>query len=425
MQFLNKIFGNIFLFLVIFSIGYQDFPLRNYIGEIGLSPIILLSPFMLIGNILNNKRDIVEYKFFLFASIPILVSSYAYMFLIFTYPDYINMDTIVKSIKLLSYFVVLYIVFRFLMRQNLQTILRYTFYITILYNIIFIFEFMNIPNAFLFLHSSNDDYWRIRLLTSEASWAGLIYIIYASISFFYLLNNKKVNGKFFFILFFVFSLIFLGMLESKGVYILYPVSFLIVILTSKMKLLKKYIIAIAVLLATIGIIPLLLESVVSDLENFTSIAVRASSFVVGIIMFFTNPFGYGLGTYHIFFLELANKYISMIGNYIDIPGINMVITLINNDVDAYTIKSGILKYFVLTGILGVIIIFNIFYYYKKILKEIDFIRGVIFLKIAFYFMIFSIIFYQDILVKYEVILLLVVIYKINKERFKYVYIHRS
>ena len=45
--------------IILFAAIYQDFPLYNYIGEIGRSPIILLTPFML-AYIFSNKNVIVS-----------------------------------------------------------------------------------------------------------------------------------------------------------------------------------------------------------------------------------------------------------------------------------------------------------------------------------------------------------------------------
>lgn len=426
---INNTFHNIILFLTIFSIGYQDFFLKKYIGEIGRSPIILLFPLFLLYNLIKQtKIDKTKSYFFFLFLIPILTSSYFYLYTIITNYSYIEFSTIIKTIKLSLYFFVILNLFIFLTNQNTLKLMKYTFYTTIIYSIIFIIEVvylkvLNNPTAFSLIHIS-DEYWRVRLLTAEASWAGLVYIIYISISIYYLKNFVKQN-RFYLYIMYLLLVSFLYFSSSKGLLILYPLVILIAILfNKKISLIYKIIIIILMIFALIIFIkPILFNLFLSDIEAFSSVAVRSSSIITSIFMIIENPFGYGFG-FHKIFMEFSFKYIDLIQQKIDIHGFNTVLSLIENNNETYTIKSGILKYIVITGLFGVFILKKIYYVYKFKLNIISNHKGFFFLETAFYFMILSIIFYLDFLIKYEIVLLLSVIYKVCKNERNKLYLHR-
>ncbi|WP_230209541.1 hypothetical protein, partial [Bacillus cereus] len=81
------------------------------------------------------------------------------------------------------------------------------------------------PSAWMWLHSSDEPYYRIRLLTVESSWTGTIYLIYSILTLYLakkLFNNFKVRLYTITIIISLLAYVFLT--GSKGFFIVFVVS---------------------------------------------------------------------------------------------------------------------------------------------------------------------------------------------------------
>lgn len=113
-----RFFSFIYLTLLLFLVTYQDFFLVNKIGEIGRSPIFLLLPFFIIGEILNikcKKINITKLQKYLFMYIIYVFCVgliYVFIYSLKGVYVYLNEDIFLKFVKGQMYFIIIFLFYR-------------------------------------------------------------------------------------------------------------------------------------------------------------------------------------------------------------------------------------------------------------------------------------------------------------------------
>lgn len=236
---LNK---QVFIYLIVlFAAIYQDFPLFNLIGEIGKSPMVLLSPLMLLYILSNRTVKLSGYAvhFMKYIVYCFLIS------LIFLAVTYIHYETfeildehiVRKTLKMSVYPIVAFIAYQFFysyLSNNFHSLknLFSAVYLVQLFLTFFItleIYYLKTPKFFLsFLHTEPGKYWRVRLLTPEESWTGTILVIFMFLPVF-LVHYLKIKGFWRWMVYLQSGYLFLSyslVSESKGFLLLVLVSVL-------------------------------------------------------------------------------------------------------------------------------------------------------------------------------------------------------
>ncbi len=313
------------LFFVLLMAVYQDFPFVNYFGEIARSPIVFLTPFLVLYLFSEKKITLTDYtkNYGTYILYLVLVSLIYTTYILFKNKSiYVyDQNILVKNIKM-----VIYPLCSLVFYQFIYTFLKRTSDLTQCFRVIlgiqwFLIVFLwfetqvyKTTEIFLpFLHANPEKYWRVRLLTVESSWSGSVVVIFTFLPIFlseYLKRKTKekflvyCTSAFFFFYYTIHS-------ESKGYLFLVLVSLLpmlIGFMYSKKTL--RYILLFS--LIPIGfflskVYTSLHQEILSQLQTSVTFGTRFTGYLTSIKTFVFNPFGIGLGPYVEIYTQQANK----------------------------------------------------------------------------------------------------------------------
>ncbi|WP_314591373.1 hypothetical protein [Paenibacillus terrigena] len=407
-----------YLGILLLLTAYQDFPLVNKIGEIGRSPIILLLPLFIfceIAMLAKYKRFMVAPKLqkYLFAFIVYLTFvTLGYILVQFMQGSYSfwSEGLLGKGFKVLIYFalILLYIRHMQLVFSKIKSykLLYASFFAAVsLLLVIMIVELVTMPNAFTFLHSGSQPYWRVRLLTSESSTTGTIIVAYSAILVYlsqYLKRVAMILSNIYVAIFFLF---YLSVTGSKG----FLIVCLLTLTVTMMKFMdfrkkRNFIVLIGVVVAMYMFITYfsagLISSFSNDIENYTSSYTRMGTIIIAIITVFHHPFGVGTGAYLMYFDDYLNDSINFMSRfYYNTFGISQINA---GELLQYTgtaknlgVKSGFFQWFMFGGI------FSLLFFYLLAKNLIVKVKSSIILFLALIFMLFSLL-VVTLEIKYEI-----------------------
>ncbi|CAM4495007.1 hypothetical protein FHS16_005301 [Paenibacillus endophyticus] len=417
----EQVFLAIYLIILLVLTVYQDFPLVNMIGEIGRTPIIMLLPlfvFCEIGLLAKHKRVMhgsmlqkYIFGFILYLSLITIV----YLLVQFLQGSYSfgSEGLMGKGIKVLIYFVLilLYIRHMQLVFSKIKSFkMLYGCFLAVVTFLvaIMILELISMPNAFTYLHSGNNPYWRVRMLTSESSTTGSIVVVYASIMVYltkYLSKFARTISVIYAASFFLFYMFITG---SKG----FMIIILLTLVVTMVKFLdfrkkKNFILLIAVVLAMYMFITNfsagLLSSFSNDIENYTSSYTRMGTIIIALITVFHNPLGVGTGAYLMYFDKYVNDSISMMSHfYYSMFGISQInageLLQYSGSDKNLGVKSGFFQWVMFGGL------FSVLFFYLMAKNLIIKVKSSSILFLALIFILFSMLL-VSLEIKYEVWLL--------------------
>lgn len=320
MEIKKQIIPILFFLMILFLATYQDFPLMNNFGEIARSPVVFLSPFMLIY-ILSHKKIIfskylsywINYLLYLF------FISIACLYIVKTINGSLEVfyeNLFVKTLKMLVYPIVGIVFYQFIyvVLKQFKNPLYVVFHALLLLQLFTIFwlaleiYFLKKPVEFLsFIHARPGKYWRVRLWTLEESWTGTILILltFFPIFFLYKLNLYKWKRA---LTIFASVLIFISYVivsESKGFLVLVMICVLPLVFQffSKHKYLKRISFILAgVLLALFIVAVINLQDVMFDqLNNSITFGTRFTSIYAAIDVFLHSYIGVGYSGFVYFY----------------------------------------------------------------------------------------------------------------------------
>ncbi|OMF21242.1 hypothetical protein BK133_28645 [Paenibacillus sp. FSL H8-0548] len=376
----EQLFLAIYLSLLLVLTVYQDFPLVNMIGEIGRTPIILMLPifvFCEIALLARHKRvthGSMLQKYMLGFILYLSFITIAYLLVQFLQGSYSfgSESLLGKGIKVLVYFVLILLYIRhmqlvFASIKSFKLLYSCFFAVITLLLLIMILELASMPNAFTYLHSGSNPYWRVRLLTSESSTTGSIVVVYAAIFVYltkYLNSLARTLSIIYASSFFLFYLFVTG---SKG----FMIICLLTLVVTMIKFLdfrkkKNFILLVSVVLAMYMFITNfsagLVSSFSNDIENYTSSYTRMGTIIIALITVFHNPLGVGTGAYLMYFDKYVNDSISMMSHfYYNLFGISQInageLLQYSGSDKNLGVKSGFFQWVMFGGLFAVVFFF--------------------------------------------------------------------
>lgn len=419
-------------FVSIVSLTIQDLFTVNIFGEIARTPILFLSPFMLMY--LFSKKTLflpAISKSLIYYIIYVLAISLIYNFFFIVNTGqvvFLGENIFVKTGKYIIYYSIIILLITYLYnylsveKNALDQLYKSVFFVSLLLVVWMIFESFYIKEHSVhfanWYHSSSEKYYRIRLLSSEESYASTMLIIFPSllIYFSYYLRKTNLTRLFSFSLFFISIFYYVKISESKG--------FLLVLILSTIPLLIKFlmkfniakhvfIIILFGALFSFNYVYEAMEKIVND-QLYTSITfgTRFTSLVNSLKVFSLNPFGTGFSGMITSYVE--NLHNTLNGDLVSELNLSEIRGYLTTDKNLST-KSFFFDNLIFGGI------FFLFFFYKIFLSQGFLLYqknsvDLIFLKIPFYSVLISSVVFVTLITKYEMWFVLAIIEFFVKRR---------
>ncbi|MCU6707968.1 hypothetical protein M6D81_04510 [Paenibacillus sp. J5C_2022] len=410
-----------FVLLLLFTV-YQDFPLVTMIGEIGRTPIVALLPvfvFCEVALLVKHKaiKGGTRLQAYVFGFIVYLSAiSLAYILVNYLMGQYSfgSEALLAKGVKVLIYFILILLYIRHVQLVlaklgNGRTIgLCFLAAVTFLLGIMVV-ELATMPNALTFLHSGDQPYWRVRLLTSESSTTGSIIVVFTAIliylSRYFSTPAAQWLATGYAAAFFFF---YTSVTGSKG--------FLIIILLTLIVTMAKFLdfrkkrnfvlvlAAVAMMYVFIAQFAAeLLGSFSNDIENYTSSYTRMGTILIAVLTVLHHPLGVGTGAYPIYFNQYMGDSISLMsGMYYDALGVSQInvseLLRYSESTKNLGVKSGFFQWFMFGGL------FSVAFFYLIARNLIAKAKASLIMFMALVFILFSLLL-VSLEIKYEIWLL--------------------
>lgn len=360
--------------LLIILIIYTDSPLQVLFGVLGKSliPFIGLPLFCLLcinGKIKNDKFLKSLYKIIVYTLI--LSIFFIILFLFYGLPISIMGESIiVKAIKnfvlLFCYYAYIRVLISLSYNYTLKAVLKPYYWSFIILTFILLIENLQMPMALASLHNGPVPYYRIRLLTPEASTTSIILEILMVLSYYYTHIINKSIFQTITILLCSFAHFYLS--SSKTFAIALILIFIIYVVNKRKDKgnEKNIILFFITIIACLGIY-ILINSIYQlflyDIENYTSLATRSYTVLCGFVLGVIFPIGSGYSSYLYYFpeimKELLNVFEKVTGEVMNTSEIVYYITADSNE--GVAAKSFLSQSSMYWGIIGT------FYFIKKYL----------------------------------------------------------
>lgn len=361
---------------------YNDSPLCSVLGYYGRSPVAIVSLVGCLGYLFHYRESIREIRCGQFLARLLRLCCYLVVINIIAaliwlvvggQAKILGENIVVKEIK--GIIIAVSICAYLLVIENLsagitrQLALKPFVTAFILLTIVAIVELATMPNAFTFLHYSQEAYWRPRLLSPESSTTSLQIIVYGGVTLYYGVTYLKKKHLFWILP----SISLLGASTGSKSLMVSILVFAAIVIGSKFRYLKsKSKLAIGLTCCLIGIYLLitLTNYVISDFSKFTSIVSRSYSMVVGILLSVVFPFGMGNALYLHFYPQALRRLYHIIPSYLNRSEINSWINATSDY--AISAKSGVVQYGLYWGVLGTIYFTHaVILAFKTIYKKFD------------------------------------------------------
>lgn len=358
------------LFCLVLLPIYQDSPLSRYLGAAGYTIVMPLSLIMIVAYALCTRHvprnehlgRLVK------LGILLLIVSFAAIILwvllgnpLTVVSEFLPLKAIKAALQYFSFPAYIAMVIITTRKVGTRAIGRYSFITLIVLSVICMIETQQSPYAFESLHFAGIfPYWRIRLLTMESSWTALMIFCYTFLTLFWALTyKKKVCGT----LGAVCATYLLWTTASRTLMMSIPIMVVIYIVISYRKINIKNIAgflvaAIAMIVFIQAYLPKLSATFQSDIENYTSLATRLYTAVLGVIIGVVFPLGVGGAVYVGVFQSALSRFMWIFDRLPIKLNTSEVIGMATSSSDvSLTVKSGILQYNMYWGIIGTAYLF--------------------------------------------------------------------
>ena len=288
--------------------------------------------------------------------------------------EYIPIKALKVWLQYLSYPMYIYILtFCIKKMKSVQQIFAPIFISLIILAIIDVIELTQIPYAFEGVHFAGSfPYWRVRLFTPESGWTSLLIYVYAALSLYYGWAYKK---KTVFILSAISTIIPIVGTTSKALLSSIAISAVIyVVITGKIsskKTIKRLLfVSIAGILFAYYLLPRLVTSLRGDILNYTSVATRLYTSIIGLGIGVVIPSGVGCGIHLGVFQWALGRFLPMFQGLPIMFNTREILLIMSAKTDKVVgVKSGILQFNMYWGIIGTFWLFRIFREASKRVKE--------------------------------------------------------
>ena len=404
----------VFLFIVLLCCVYQDFPLVNIVGEVGRSPIILLTPFLFVYLTLKRSIRLSFYSrvYVSYITYLLIISS---LYTVFVYVQngtlsFLGENILVKNMKMAVYLIVSLILYvfltEFLEKPGRLKLLQKALFVLQCFLLIFLFfevRLYKTEEVFMsFIHADNLKYWRIRLLTMESSWSGSVIIIINLLSVFFAsyLKTPKLFRAISYLISFFFLVYYTIHSESKGFLLLLLFAFLpmLISLYRKYKSLRWYFLLFIIPLAflSVFIYDYLYFEIQSNLFVHVTFGTRLTGYLSSLEVLLFNPLGVGLGPY----IVIYPNHIENVINYGFMSDFNLYeVSRFLNSSKFLSTKTYFFDHLIFGGIGFVLFCWLFFVKRFSSIKRITYFP---ILRIGLVFVLLSGVFYITYAVKYDV-----------------------
>lgn len=388
--------SGVLLFLLILLPIYQDSPLSKYIGAAGYSLLMPVSFILFFYYLIVRKRIIVPNELqtlFILGIMLCLVSFFSCIGWLITGHGFtlLGETLFIKDLKVIlqyiSYPLYALLLFNVAKKNSISFFCKSCVVVLSILVIISLIEKSQLPYSLQSLHyAAAFPYYRIRLLTLESSWTTMLVYVYSAISLYYCYFSGRVFLMTYTLMCSAFLILISG---SKTLILSLAISVLIYVFFAFKKLSKKTVI-IFILLGIGGVgfalyfLPQLVSAFKSDISEFTSVATRSYTIIIGFMIGIISPVGFGglvsLGV----FQEVMKKYLWIF----DVLPIRLntreILDMISSTTDqAVTAKSGLMQYNMYWGIIGTVILVKNFSHLTKQIKK-NKVKGYIYLNTVFW-----------------------------------------
>jgi hypothetical protein len=225
-------------------------------------------------------------------------------------------NVLVKSIKMFMYPFTAFVFYLFIENflrnktKNIHILAKQTYFIQIILIIVLILEnAQNVDGITVFqsLHSNPGKYWRIRLLTMEASWSGTIVMVFSLLPIYFASKNILKSKK---TLIYSTSLLFLlfytAVNDSKGFTLLLMITLIPSLISLAGKSSSKnvwYLLFIICFILLSFYVRPAVSQVFEKLYVSQTFGTRLTSYLAALYHFLIHPFGVGLGPYLLYYTE--------------------------------------------------------------------------------------------------------------------------
>lgn len=418
----------LYLSLIVLTI-YTDSPLQNYLDSFGESFVPIVSIFLLsiaypLGLVKRTDKFIIGFenliKYTFFVSILALVL-YCVDGRLTIKGEFLPLKMIKVMLYFVGYICFLKLMYNIALSLSLEKILKPFLITLILLTFIMIIELIKIPDAFPTLHYHGTPYYRVRLLCSESSWTASQIQVFGIVSLFYSAYVKKSKALSLLVVTCILAHIICSgsktLLVSVFLFVLLFIAIRLRKSSFKAKIFTAISGALVVLLLFYFILPPLMESFTTDLEEATSTVTRTYTMICAYGIGTVFPFGTGFQTY-MDLLPSALKENTWIIDYLfDTANLSEIQELYGGDDGKYlSSKSFLSQSSIYWGILGTIYFLYIIIKRFKRSEKVFVNKGFWLIKGLFFIMLFEISFSSSL--SYDFLAFIVVVLVISNDKYR-------
>lgn len=377
----KKFYKFILFWLVILPI-YQDSPFSIFFGAAGYAVLMPLSLILIVvyivvkGKVPKNPRltELMRLGYYLcgISLIAIVVWGVSGNSLTVV-GEFLPIKAIKVCLQYFSYPAYVALILICVRKVGTECFEKYAYFTLLLLTGICLIELQQSPYALRALHFAGVfPYWRVRLLTMESSWTAMMIYVYGFIALYYGSKTKKkgvtCSSVFCITILVAFS-------DSKTLIMALAIVLVFYILLSFAHLNRKtqwkvMICFFVGIFGAIMMVPTLIQSFQGDIKNYTSVATRSYTALVGLVIGIVMPMGVG-GAVYLGVFQGALKYFMFLFDKLPVKfNTSEIVSLAFAQMDtALTVKSGILQRNMYWGVLGTAYLFRNFILVSKGLKQ--------------------------------------------------------
>lgn len=358
---------------------YQDSPLVDFIGSAGASLMPVVSMVGIAAVILIHKRIAMNRSILTWIKLGLMliVVSYIALFIwwilgnpMTVYQEWLPVKAIKHILQYFAYVAYVIIVLGFVRKMDSRRIFAPIFFTLLLLTFICIIELTQMPEALRFIHYSGGfPYGRIRLLTKEASWTAVMIVNYSMLSIFYGVEYKKKSVVIISVTCVAVLLSSTGSKSLMGIFAIGIVFFMVHeakrLSVRSMLMLIVCVVGLIIYIFTGGI--KFREAILNDIANYTSVATRSFTIIIGIIIGIIYPFGVGASIFVGLFPRYLDKFIHLIPGWLSTSEITMHIY--SEDDVGLAVCSGLFQYHAFWGIVGTSVFLISFFRINKQIRN--------------------------------------------------------
>lgn len=378
----GKFYKFVLFWLVILPI-YQDSPFSIFLGAAGysiimpLSLIFIMAYILVKGKVPKNPRltELMRLGYYLcVVSAIAIVIWYVLGNPLTVVGEFLPIKAIKVCLQYFSYPAYIALILICVRKVGVEYLERYAYFTLLFLTGICFIELQQIPYALRALHFAGGfPYWRVRLLTMESSWTAMMIYVYGFLALYYGLKTKKKYLICASIICLTFLIITSGsktVIGSVGI-----VLALYVLLSFNRRMARAALLKVSsvILLGVICIAklhPVLAQSINIDISNYTSIATRFYTALIGLGIGIVMPTGVGGAVYLGIFQRALRHYLFVFDKLPIRLNTSEIISLISSQTDiALTVKSGVLQRNMYWGILGTLYIIHNFVNVSRMLRD--------------------------------------------------------